>query len=404
MSDITTVSPIDESIRGGILSINIDANSRAPLRCYSLSQDIENPFTQEDDPTSCSGTSSPSSRISFCSEVEPEPPLVRCGDRGDAYLRDIAEERKIRAETERSPVDKLGSELIRRLSKVRQVITRESDERRETRHLLKRCRRDILANRVQAADEMDRKRRRSSRAPSSPGSVSSGIAEFHTPFTSNSPRPTYARLPILSYNASPVSSRNNSTSTSVFSAPSPRKRSSASTLDSDTDAAIQTLRQRRISRPVEYDSKFHPRQLEPLAETERCDSVSSDTPIFQTPRWTPPTADNCMACEIVRTITNQEGTRDDGIDSISPTTKTFRRISLSNGNDMIEQIQNTDEDRRKKVLLEWGVGVDEIIPRSTDDLHEVEVSTGRHLKSRMSSRFRALCAKARVPRRELEMV
>ena len=379
-----------ETVKCGIMSIQIDANSRAPLhRRSSALKDYRDENTDHKS-ISCSDTSSPTSHISFRETGENGAPLSRCSQRGTAHRRAVADELEIWDEAEQSRKKRLRNRVRTTVSKARKVITEEIEERREIRSLLQRCRNDSLSSRIIDIDGAPCKRQRGTSDPTTSTSIDGSDTQ-----------PLCAALPDLSYNLSLTGSRTSRASSisSLFSVTPRRKSSTPTTPGSDKDPSPRTpLRQRRISRPLELDPDFQPSQLPPLPEHEQSGSLTPEQPSFRTPDWTPPTQDDCIACEIVRTITRQTipaQAADAGQETgtPSPKTKTFRRMSDAQGCDMFEQIQDTDARGRKKVLLQWGEGIDDIIPPQPNH-HHVDGALTHRLKTRLSSRYGGLCRKA----------
>ena len=380
-------TPRDDNVKCGILSIQIDANSRAPVHRRSSALKDRRDEDTSSKTTSCSGTSSPISHISFRAVGEPDgAPLLRCSPRGTAHKRAIADEWEISEEAEHSR-RKVSNRVRAKIGKARRVIAKEIDERREIRNLLQRCRNDDLSSRVLHIDSAPCKRKRSTSDPTTPTSTDGSDTQ-----------PLCADLPDLSPNVSRIVSRTSRASSinSIFSVTPRRKSSTPTTPGSDKDPSPRTpLRQRRISRPLELDPQFQASQLPPLPENERSESVSPAKPTFRTPDWAPPTQDDCIACEIVRTITRQTipaAATGNGkeTEKASCKTRTFRKMSDARGYDMFEQIQDTDAKGRKKVLLQWGQGIDDIIPPQPN--HQ---PVDGALKARLSSRFEGLGRKAK---------
>ena len=377
------------------MSIQIDANSRAPIHRRSPTLNDYRDENGHDSTAGRSGTSSPKSHISFSDQGEDGVPLSRCSQRGTAHRRAVADEWEIWEEAEQSKRRKLSNGVRARLSKARKAIAQEIDERREIRNLLQRCRTDSLSSRVLHIDGAPCKRRRGTSDPTTPASTDG-----------SDPQPLCADLPDLSYNVSPIVSRTSRASSMncIFSVPPRRKSSTPTPPGSDTDPSPRTpLRQRRISRPLELDPQFQPGQLPPLPEHERSESVTPGRITFRKPDWTPPTQDNCIACEIVRTITRQTipvpATGADGQNAKASTkTRTFRKMSDARGCDMFEQIQDTDAKGRKKVLLQWGMGIDDIIPEPPNH-HCGNGALKDKLQTRLSSQYEGLWRKTQSLKR-----
>ena len=373
------------------MELNIDANSRAPL-CASTPA-LHSPRRESlcsNQTESSSRESVASSQVSFRSVPGSQAPLVRCGNRGDAHLHDVDHELRIWSDTQQSMVKKLGNKVKTKLSKLRQYIARDSNEDREARLLLRTCHKSLLATRVQKASDVDATRRCSNQDCS--------LKVFDTSLSNSPPGSCPALTPDASSDSTPYDSRNGSFSSipSILSYLSLR-RSSTTALEEDFPQT--PLRQRRISLPLEYDPNFHPRQLGQRLESERHNSLSSNTPVFNMPRWQPPSPDDCKACAIIRvvahpTIGEEGNTFTDetyqGTEDVVPYTRVLRRLSDEKGNHFIEEIQDTDRNGKKKVLLQWGPDVDTIISQSTDDCDEPAFATGGALSSLLSSRCKSL--------------
>ena len=154
-------SASDQNVKCGIMSIRIDANSRAPVHCRSSpSKDHGNKNTHNYT-RSCSGSSSPKSHISFIDMGEDGAPLSRCSQRGTAHRRAVADESKIWGEAKGSKRRRLSNGVRTTIGKARTVIAKEMDERREIRNLLQRCRNDSLPSKVLHIDGAPCKRQRS---------------------------------------------------------------------------------------------------------------------------------------------------------------------------------------------------------------------------------------------------
>ncbi|KAL8788054.1 MAG: hypothetical protein Q9195_007468 [Heterodermia aff. obscurata] len=327
-----------ETSKCGIMSIKIDANSRAPLHLpIPASRSPLSDITNGDDTRSFVTASDTLMTVTICSEAENQVSLSR----SDKSLSDVSQERKTWNRSQRSKIHKLSTEFNTRVSKIRQKIIVEAQEARDTYLLLRSCRKCPLARKVRKGSEG--KLRTTPQPASQPCSVP-------PPGPSPSETPTAPSTPLGSRKVS----------NSLLSLTS----SSTTTLPSSPTTPLLPLRQRKISAPLEYNPAFHPRQLSQNLETLRHRSISSSSsmlPVFRTPSYTPPSTEDCTACEIVRVVPHDDIAEDEPVRS--PRIKVLRRLSDERGNCFIEEVKDAG---KKKVLLQWGKEVDAVIPPVED--------------------------------------
>ena len=164
----------------GIMSIAIDANSRAPLHSSNpLSNSPRSDITSSDDISSFSVVSDDLTTTTVCSEAEKQVPLMGYCSRSNNSSPNVNQGHKIWNRSPRSKIHKLSTDFRTRVSKIRQHIVTETHEARETHHLLRTCRKSPLARKVRKGSEG--KLRLTQSASRKPSSAPQCARALHSP-------------------------------------------------------------------------------------------------------------------------------------------------------------------------------------------------------------------------------